>query len=119
MRLFVLIRSYFKRKLPVGMTEFHAWADRIISLAGKFADEDSLKFALASAVIHAKHDMASIEDQYFVRLLRKAAANQVASQLFQDIKAKQAAAAQPVEVTTQPIVEVAANGQQAQNETQT
>jgi thiamine pyrophosphate-dependent acetolactate synthase large subunit-like protein len=86
------MRSFFKRDLPVGATEFHKWANNIIDLGGKFADEDSLKFALASAVVHAKHDSSALPDQYFIRLLRKAAANQVASQIFQDIKVKQAAA---------------------------
>ena len=98
--------------LPVGLSEFHQWADHIIELAGKFADEESMKYALASQVIHLPHDKAFVPKRWFVNSLRKAAANQVASQVFYDIKVKQeaakkaledaakAAAAQPVEVTT-------------------
>lgn len=79
------------RPLPVGLTEFNAFADRIIEMAGRFADDDSLKFALATSIIHADASKGSIPDKFFVERLRKAAANQVASQVFQDIKVKQAA----------------------------
>lgn len=90
------------RPLPVGMAEFNEFASRIISLAGPYADEDSMKFALASIVIHADATKAHYSDAYFLERLRKSAANQVASQVFQDIKAKQAAleAAKQVEDTT-------------------
>lgn len=95
MNLFIeRILSYFPRKLPIGITEFEVWAARIIRLAGKFADEDSMKFALASNVIHLDHQRAFVPDHYFVRSLTKAAANQVASQVFSDIKQKQLEAAQ-------------------------
>jgi hypothetical protein len=81
--------SLLPTKLPVGVTEFHAWADSIIQLSGKYADEDSLKFALASMIMHLGAQRGSISKNYFVRSLRKVAANQVAGQIFQDIKTKQ------------------------------
>lgn len=81
------------KPLPVGLTEFHAWAERITELAGKFADEDSMKYALANQVIHLAYDKSEVPDRYFVNCLRKAAANQVASQVFYDIKIKQQEAA--------------------------
>jgi hypothetical protein len=81
-----------ERPLPVGMTEFNEFAARIIAQAGAYADEDSMKFALASIVIHADATKAHYSDNYFLERLRKSAANQVASQVFQDIKQKQAAA---------------------------
>jgi hypothetical protein len=92
--------------LPVGMDEFHEWADSIIQITGKFADEDSMKYALASQVIHLAHDKAFYPKRFFVNCLRKAAANQVASQVFQDIKLKKdAEIKKQVEDTTQaPIV---------------
>lgn len=85
----LLLRSYLPRPLPVGLTEFHEWADRIISLSGQFADVDSMKWALASQVMHLGAQKSSVPDQFFIRSMRKAAANQVASQVFQDIKIKQ------------------------------
>lgn len=112
MNIIARIRANFKRNLPVGMAEFHKWADRIIALGGKYADEDSLKFALASQIIHMDAKLAAVPDKVFVNLLRKAAANQVASQFFQEIKAKQAqkladeqAAKAAAEVTATPVPE--------------
>jgi len=97
--------SYLPSKLPVGLTEFHAWADSIIELAGKYADEDSLKFTLATMIIHLDSKRGSVPKSLFVDSLRKAAANQVAGQIFQDIKTKQQEAqnaAKLAEATAQP-----------------
>jgi len=75
------------------MTEFEAWASNIIELSGKFADEESMKFAIATMLIHAESHAGRLPLNYFVSRLRKVAANQVAGQVFQDIKTKQAEAA--------------------------
>ncbi len=81
--------SHFPTKLPVGLTEFNDWSDSIIELSGNFADSDSMKYAIASNLIHLPHTKAYVAKSYFVNSLRKAAANQVASQVFHDIKIKQ------------------------------
>lgn len=94
--------SRFATPLPVGMAEFDTWANSIIELGGQYADLDSLRFAIASMLIHADAKHGALPKHYFVVRLRKSAANQVASQVFQEIKEKQAA--KPVEVTTQPDV---------------
>lgn len=83
--------SYCPTPLPVGLTEFNTWADSIIELGGQYADQDSLRFAIASMVIHLPAGTGGISKNHFVKGLRKSAANQVASQVFQDIKAKQQA----------------------------
>lgn len=114
-RLALLALSYVPRQLPVGMQEFSAWSDRIISLSGQFADADSMRFALASQIMHLAPQKSKVPDQYFIRSMRKAAANQVASQVFQDIKTKQIEAQKQAEATasqqeaTEP---VASSGQQ-------
>lgn len=91
MRLFKILSSYFPSKLPVGVAEFDKWANSIIYLSGHYADLDSMKFALATMIMHLGAQKASISKQYFVRSLRKTASNQVAAQIFQDIKEKQKA----------------------------
>lgn len=73
-------------RLPVGLTEFNKFCDDIIELAGQFADRDSLVYAIASNIIHIKHDCDAVPKDYFVKCLRKAAANQVASDQFVRIK---------------------------------
>ena len=110
------ILSYFPRQLPVGATEFTIWSERIIALSGQFADSDSMKFALCSQIMHLGANKSAYPDIFFVRSMRKAAANQVAAQFFQDIKNKQLAAAeaaknQLVEVTTPTPEAVTPNAQ--------
>lgn len=91
--------SYFPTKLPVGISQFESFADSIIELSGQYADVDSMRFAIASVLIHADHKYGSLPKNYFVVRLRKSAANQVASQVFQDIKTRQELAKQAAEVT--------------------
>lgn len=86
------ILSYFPSSLPVGMTEFIVWADSILELSGDYADRDSMLFALSSMVIHADSKYGALPKNYFVTRLRKVAANQVCSQVFQDVKMRQAEA---------------------------
>lgn len=90
-RVFKRVLSYFPEPLPVGMAQFNAWANDIIELSGKYANETSLRFALATMIMHADAKFGSLSKNYFVIRLRKVAANQVAGQVFQDIKDKQAA----------------------------
>ena len=91
------ILSHLPTPLPVGVTEFNQWADSIIELSGRFADDASLRQALANMVIHASPlkgtdtPRASIPKAFFVKGLRKGAANQVASYVFQEIRTKQMA----------------------------
>lgn len=89
-RLLNKLLSYFPTRLPVGRAEFDIWADSIIELSGAFADKTSMLFAISSILIHADAKHGSLPKNYFVRRLIKSAANQVASQVFQDVKVKQA-----------------------------
>lgn len=90
--------SYVPTPLPVGLTEFNEWADSIIELSThQFADRDSLYQALANMIIHASPAKSSdtpkayMPKNFFVMGLRKGAANQVASYVFQEIRLQQAA----------------------------
>jgi len=96
------ILSRLPSKLPVGVKEFEKFADDIIELSGNYADRDSMSFAVASMIIHADARHGALPKNYFVVRMRKSAANQIASQVFQEIKSKQAAqqaAAKPSEDT--------------------
>lgn len=90
-KLLAKLLQRMPRRLPVGLSEFNAFATRIVSISGNFADEDSMRFAIATSLIHADASKGALPDKFFVDRLTKAAANQVASQVFQDVKAKQAA----------------------------
>lgn len=78
------------RKLPQGVTEFNAWANAIIEEYG-LPDNDSVKFMLATMILHAKEDAAFLSKEYFGYRALKSAANQVAAGVMQDLKDKQAA----------------------------
>lgn len=91
--------SRIPTSLPVGLSEFETWSDSIIELSGTFADLDSMKFAIASILIHADARHGALPKNYFVSRLRKSAANQIASQIFQTIKTQQAEKQKQAEVT--------------------
>lgn len=95
-----------RRPLPVGMTEFNEWADRIISGALIDVERDSQLYALATMIMQLGPHESHKEDAYFIHGLRKSAANQIADAKRRELyavkkakedeeKAKQAAAANP------------------------
>lgn len=82
-----------KRALPVGMTEFHEWSDRIF--AGAMIPGlalESAKYTLANIILNLSPVTAFETDLYFIHALRKFAANQVADgyrkELYEAKKAK-------------------------------
>jgi len=87
--LWLKLTSYFETNLPVGMTEFHDWAEKIIKLTGPLADVASMKYVLANQVLGLRPEVSKVPLNYFVKTLRKAAANQITSQDVQDIRAAQ------------------------------
>lgn len=79
-----------KERLPQGVKEFHTWADSIIIHYG-LPMNDSVKFAIATLILHAKEDAAYLSKEYFGHRAIKSAANQVAAGVMQDLKEAQAA----------------------------
>lgn len=84
--LYKYIRSYFPESVPVGMTAFNRFLDDVILLAGPIADVDSMKYVISTTMIHLPQEQSLITKQLFIRRLRKAAANQIASAVFQEIQ---------------------------------
>lgn len=75
------------RPLPMGQKEFDAWSDRIISGALiPTDDKESLKAVLASMIMSLGQTESHKPDAFFIHMLRKAAANEVAHANFQAIK---------------------------------
>lgn len=77
--------------LPKGVTEFHAWADEIIAIAG-VPNNDSTKFGLAVSITHLGPTDARKPKQHFIDTLHKGAATQIAFHIMDELKAKQKAA---------------------------
>lgn len=97
-----------KRPLPIGVTEFHEWADRIIDGALLPADRDSQKFALANDLLHCSPNTAFETDIYFIHRLRKYAVNQVADAMRTELRDKKKAELAAKEAAEQNQAEVTA-----------
>jgi hypothetical protein len=67
------------RSLPLGMTEFHEWAERIIAAAMVKADVESQKYALSDMILHLNPTEDHKEDAFFIKRLRKVAQNEIAA----------------------------------------
>lgn len=103
---FQKLRARFPSQVPQGVEEFQTWSSSIIYLYG-FPDNDSVRFALATMIMHSGPSAAYVPKHYWATMIKAGAAKQVASQVFQDIKvrqqAAQLAAAQPAEATATPV----------------
>lgn len=75
--------------IPQGVSEFNAWADSIINTYTINADSDSIKFALATMILHSGPTSAFKPKFTYFLMLRAGMAKQVAGAVFQDIKTKQ------------------------------
>lgn len=75
-----------RRPLPMGIEEFEDWSNRIISGTLLPADNDSMKFALATMLLHLGPQEDHREDAYFIHTLRKSAINQIAHAKMKELK---------------------------------
>lgn len=75
-----------KRALPIGVAEFHEWAERIISGAMIPATAESQKFGLANVLLNLGPTVAFEADLYFIHVLRKTAVNQIADAIRTEIR---------------------------------
>lgn len=75
-----------KRPLPVGVSEFNAWSDRIIKAAALPSTIESQKYVLANVICNNCGPATAFEsDAFFIGYLRKVAANQVADEMRKQI----------------------------------
>lgn len=99
--------SRFATALPVGMQEFDSWSKEVIELSGKYADEDSMRYAMANIIQHLPSHIGFVPKNYFVNSMRKAASNQIAAQIFMDIKNKQQAAVNAAKAEEERLTQLA------------
>lgn len=90
--LLLRLLAYLPSKLPQGKTEFETWSDSIIETY-QMPNNDSVKFALAVAILHLDSTSAFKPKHYFGKTLIKGAASQVAGAVMQELKEKQQALA--------------------------
>lgn len=78
-----------RRALPIGRMAFEEWSERIIKGSLVYAENDSLKFSLAAMLMHLGPTEAFKEDGFFILQLRKAAVNQTAHSMMEEMKEAQ------------------------------
>ncbi len=84
----ILDQMHEPRPLPLGMTEFEEWSDRIISGALIPCDIDSQKFACASMLKMMGATEDHKEDIFFIKSLRRSAIQQIADGVLKELQAK-------------------------------
>lgn len=85
------VLSFLPTALPVGMTEFNAWANNIVELTGPIADKDSLIWVASQEIMRMPPGKSRVPKRTFVNILRKFAANQLAAAKVNEIKEAQEA----------------------------
>lgn len=96
------LRGLFPSALPVGLSEFNVWSQSIAdTYVLPTTNIDSIKFTLATSIMHLDATAARKPKYWFVLLVRASAAKQIAGAAFTEIKerskAAQAAAAAEAE----------------------
>lgn len=84
-----LIVSFLPTSLPTGATAYESWLNEIVLLTGQLADEQSLKWVISNEIMRLAPGRDRVPKRYFVKALRKYAANQVAAYKVQEIKQAQ------------------------------
>lgn len=93
-RIINQIKGLFPTSLPQGVEEFKAWSKSIAeTYTLPTLDQDSVHFALASMIMSLGTRDQRKAKYFFVQSIRAAAAKQVASSAFMEIKQRQAAEA--------------------------
>lgn len=105
-RILRLVLSALPSTLPAKDDEFDVWADDILDMCGLPLDNDSLKQALATQVMHLPATLFLKPKLYFVLSIKKAIANQVAYNKIDEIRkrAKAANDAQTIANVTEKVV---------------
>lgn len=83
--------SYFPTVIPTGMTQFNTYLDSIVELTGPIADADSMKWVISNEIMRLSPGRDRIAKAFFVKSLRKYAANQLAASVVMELKTKQEA----------------------------
>jgi hypothetical protein len=110
---FKKLLNFIPTPLPVGMTEFDNWAADIISTYG-LPNNDSIRFALATMIMHAGPVDASRSKRYFYLAVRASMAKQIAGGQFQAIKERDLAARAQKQAEATAMLAVASDAQPVQ-----
>lgn len=81
--------AYLPTKLPTGMTNFDRFLDSIVELAGPIADTRSMKWVISNEIMRLDSGKDRVSKMYFIKRLRKYAANQLSAAKVNQLKTEQ------------------------------
>lgn len=79
------IKFLFPHTLPIYKEELPAFIDKVCEVYS-LPDHPSYKEAVATAILHLKHDQDKARPLHFAKVIRKRMASQISYDLIQDIK---------------------------------
>ncbi len=89
-KLYRQARGLFPSKLPIGYTEFDAWAESIINTYKMpTGHRDSVLWSLSNMIMHLGPKDAYKSKYYFYLMLHASATKQIAHGIFNEVKARQ------------------------------
>lgn len=98
-KIYKQVRGLFPSPLPVGVVEFDTWAASIGATYKLPTNNlDSIKFTLATLIMHSGPTVAFKPKYYFVLAIRASAAKQIAGNAFHEIKERSKLAQAAAEV---------------------
>lgn len=80
-----LVAAFFPTALPTTVEGMAKWCDEVVALAG-FPVNNSFRHATLTMILHLSPNTDRKAKRYFVKALRKSAANQISYNLIQGIK---------------------------------
>jgi hypothetical protein len=114
-QLFEQFLAFFPAPLPRGMTEFDTWSARLIFAYG-LPDNDSIRFALATMIMHLGPTECDKPRRYFGRAVLKGMSAQVANNVMYQLKEKQKAEDAAAKLAEAPApLQVVSNDQPVSN----
>lgn len=91
-RFIYKIQGLLPTTLPVGVTAFNNWCDKLLFTYfppnAVPPTEESFRFSIAAMILHLDHQKARVPNRFFGKAIQKGAANEVASFVMRDLKAK-------------------------------
>lgn len=92
-RFWYQFQDFFPTRLPVGLTAFNKWCDRLyftyFPTGEQAPTEATQRFSIAAMVLHLDFTSFRKPNRFFGKAIRKGASNEVASYVMQDLKRKQ------------------------------
>lgn len=84
--LFFYLRSFLPRRLPIGLKEFNSWLTDVLRLA-KLPDNGTNRRIAANLIFQIRPNVDSVSIRSISKRLSKAASNQVAQSILDELKA--------------------------------